>query len=139
MAKRKNENGAKKRSAKEVGRSLIQFGVIFYFIVIYATCHMAKIDLSDLDSLVNNLLSHILHEPFGIFPLNWKWIGIVTFFYLLAFAGVTCDNIGEYISAGAIGAGIGSELISLKAINAGDFNYVTNKAKALLSAVKAVK
>ena len=67
-----------------------------------------------------------MKAPFGDIPL-------------LAFAGVTCDNIGEYLSAGAIGAGIGSELINLKAIKTGDFAYVTNKAKALLSAVKAVK
>ena len=84
MAKRKNEHVAKKRSDKEVARLLIQYGVIFYFIVIYVTCHIAKIDLSDFSNLSKNLLSHITHKPFDILPLNWKWIGIITLFYLLA-------------------------------------------------------
>ena len=58
---------------------------------------------------------------------------------LFAFGGVTCDNIGEFIKAGALGAGIGSELVNLKAIKEGDFAYVTNKAKSLIDAVKAAK
>lgn len=79
---------AKKKNDKELGRLLIQLGIIGYFVVIYLTCHMVQIDLSDLDNLVYNLFSHIIHEPFGVLPLNWEWIGIVTFIYLLAAAGV---------------------------------------------------
>ena len=58
---------------------------------------------------------------------------------LFAFGGVTCDNIGEFIKAGALGAGIGSELINLKAISEGDFAYITNKAKSLIEAVNSAK
>ena len=58
---------------------------------------------------------------------------------LIAFAGVTGENIAQFIKAGAIGAGIGSELINLKQIKAGNFNYVTEKAKQLLTAVKQAK
>ena len=55
---------------------------------------------------------------------------------MLAFAGIGENNIAEYIKAGAIGAGIGSELINLSAIEKGDFEYVENKAKALINCVQ---
>lgn len=58
---------------------------------------------------------------------------------LIAFAGITSENIAEYIKAGAVGAGVGSEFINLKQIQNGNFAYVTEKAQELLSAVKAVK
>ncbi|MBR4419654.1 MAG: bifunctional 4-hydroxy-2-oxoglutarate aldolase/2-dehydro-3-deoxy-phosphogluconate aldolase [Clostridia bacterium] len=58
---------------------------------------------------------------------------------LFAFGGITGANLGEYIKAGAIGVGIGSELINLKAINAGDFDFVTNKAKELVNEIKRAK
>ncbi len=58
---------------------------------------------------------------------------------LVVFGGVTAANIGDYIKAGAIGAGIGSELINLKAINDGDFEFIKNKAQELISCVKEAK
>ena len=58
---------------------------------------------------------------------------------LLAFAGVTCENIGDYVKAGAVGAGIGSELVNLKAIRSGDFEYVKNKAKQFITCVQNAK
>ena len=58
---------------------------------------------------------------------------------IICFGGINSSNIGEYIKAGAIGAGIGSDLVDLKAIKAGDFETITKKAKALIAAVKDAK
>ena len=58
---------------------------------------------------------------------------------LLCFGGINCDNIGDYIKAGAIGAGIGSDLVNLKAIKSGDFETITLKAKQFIKAVNNAK
>ncbi len=58
---------------------------------------------------------------------------------IICFGGINCGNIAEYIRAGAIGAGIGGDLVDLKAIKAGDFESITLKAKQLIEAVKQAK
>lgn len=58
---------------------------------------------------------------------------------LIAFGGINEGNLGEYLSAGAIGAGVGSELINLKAIENDDFEYVKNKAQSFINCVKLSK
>lgn len=58
---------------------------------------------------------------------------------VICFGGINANNVGEYVRAGAIGAGIGSDLVDLKAIKSGNFESITQKAKALITAVKEAK
>ena len=58
---------------------------------------------------------------------------------LIVFSGVTTNNIASYIKAGAVGAGVGSELINLEQIKKGNFDYVTKKAEELLEKVSQAK
>jgi 2-dehydro-3-deoxyphosphogluconate aldolase/(4S)-4-hydroxy-2-oxoglutarate aldolase len=45
---------------------------------------------------------------------------------------VTIENIGEWLSTGAVAVGIGSELLDKKAIEAGQFGVLTKKAQTLI-------
>ncbi|MBR3863852.1 MAG: bifunctional 4-hydroxy-2-oxoglutarate aldolase/2-dehydro-3-deoxy-phosphogluconate aldolase [Clostridia bacterium] len=58
---------------------------------------------------------------------------------IVCFGGINASNIGEYVRAGAIGAGIGSDLVNLKAIKSGDFESITLKAKELVLAINQAK
>lgn len=47
---------------------------------------------------------------------------------LMPTGGVTIDNVGEWIAAGAVAVGIGSDLLDKKAIDEGNFNVLTERA-----------
>lgn len=51
---------------------------------------------------------------------------------IIAFGGITKNNIDEYLSAGAVAVGIGAELVDKKAIAADDFGTITARAKSLV-------
>lgn len=53
--------------------------------------------------------------------------------------GVNIENIGEFIKAGAITAGIGGNLVDLKAIEAGDFDKLRSTASQYVEAVKKAR
>jgi 2-dehydro-3-deoxyphosphogluconate aldolase/(4S)-4-hydroxy-2-oxoglutarate aldolase len=50
---------------------------------------------------------------------------------IIAVGGVSVDNIQEFIRIGCHAVGIGGSLINLKEIQAGNFAWITSKAKAL--------
>lgn len=50
---------------------------------------------------------------------------------MLAVGGVTAENIREFIRIGCHGVGIGGSVINLKEIDAGNFTWITEKARAL--------
>lgn len=52
--------------------------------------------------------------------------------------GVTLGNLGEWIQAGAVAVGIGSDL-TIDAVKTGDFNLIARKAGQYVEAYKAVK
>jgi len=54
---------------------------------------------------------------------------------IIAFGGITAANVGEYLSSGAVAAGIGSDLVVRKAIEAGDFDFITEKARSYVKIV----
>lgn len=56
---------------------------------------------------------------------------------LLAVGGVDAKNIGDYIKAGAVGAGVGGSLCRVPSNR--EFSLAANEAKALLSAVRQAK
>ncbi len=47
---------------------------------------------------------------------------------LMPTGGVTIDNVGEWIAAGAVAVGIGSDLLDKKAIDEGNYNVLTERA-----------
>jgi 2-dehydro-3-deoxyphosphogluconate aldolase/(4S)-4-hydroxy-2-oxoglutarate aldolase len=49
--------------------------------------------------------------------------------------GVSLDNAGDYIRAGAVAIGIGADLVNTKAISAGKAHIITEQAKLYLAAV----
>ncbi|NOU70054.1 bifunctional 4-hydroxy-2-oxoglutarate aldolase/2-dehydro-3-deoxy-phosphogluconate aldolase [Paenibacillus sp. LMG 31458] len=53
---------------------------------------------------------------------------------LIAVGGVTEENIKQFLNIGCYGLGIGGTLINLKEIEAGRFDWVTDKAASLLAA-----
>ena len=55
---------------------------------------------------------------------------------LLAVGGITRDNIKEYLNAGASGFGIGSGIVHKPAIESGDFEEITRRAKLYTGELK---
>ncbi len=49
---------------------------------------------------------------------------------MLAVGGVTADNMSEFLKAGAVAVGVGSNLVNLNAIKNGDFAKITDTAKS---------
>ena len=47
----------------------------------------------------------------------------------LAVGGVNCENMTDYLAAGAYGIGVATAIADKKAILAGDYNAVTERAK----------
>jgi 2-dehydro-3-deoxyphosphogluconate aldolase / (4S)-4-hydroxy-2-oxoglutarate aldolase len=58
---------------------------------------------------------------------------------LLPTGGVNESTAGEYIAAGAAALGVGSELVDMAALKAGDDAAITARARALVAAVKAAR
>ena len=53
--------------------------------------------------------------------------------------GITLDNLAEFVQAGAFAFGIGGELVDKKAVAAGDYQKITEKAKQFIAAFKQAK
>jgi len=58
---------------------------------------------------------------------------------LMPTGGVTIDNVGEWIAAGACAVGIGSDLLDKKAIEEGRYEVLTERAARMVQNVKAEK
>ena len=58
---------------------------------------------------------------------------------LMPTGGVTIDNAGDWIRAGACGVGVGSALLAPKAIAAGDYAALTDGAKRIMANVDAAR
>ncbi len=54
----------------------------------------------------------------------------------LAVGGVSAENAGEYLAAGAVGVGVASGILDKKAVRAGNFAAVTENARKYVAAVK---
>ncbi|MCX6138272.1 MAG: bifunctional 4-hydroxy-2-oxoglutarate aldolase/2-dehydro-3-deoxy-phosphogluconate aldolase [Ignavibacteriales bacterium] len=53
--------------------------------------------------------------------------------------GVTVENVGEWIAAGAVAAGIGSDLLDKKAIDEGRYEVLTERAARMTENVRIAK
>ena len=58
---------------------------------------------------------------------------------LMPTGGVTIDNVGEWIAAGACAVGIGSDLLDKKAIEEERYTVLTERAARMVQNVKAAK
>ncbi|MBI4418030.1 MAG: bifunctional 4-hydroxy-2-oxoglutarate aldolase/2-dehydro-3-deoxy-phosphogluconate aldolase [Ignavibacteriales bacterium] len=58
---------------------------------------------------------------------------------LMPTGGVTIDNVGEWIQAGAVAVGIGSDLLDKKAIEEGRFEVLTDRAQRMVRNFKEAK
>ena len=58
---------------------------------------------------------------------------------LMPTGGVTIDNVGEWIAAGACAVGIGSDLLDKKAIEEEKYEVLTERAARMVQNVKAAK
>lgn len=53
--------------------------------------------------------------------------------------GVSLDNAGDWIKAGAVAVGVGTALLDAKAIAAGDYGVITENAKKIVGNVSAAR
>ena len=58
---------------------------------------------------------------------------------LMPTGGVTLDNAGDWIRAGAVAVGAGSSLVDVKAIADGRFDVITANAKRIIASVRAAR
>ena len=58
---------------------------------------------------------------------------------LMPTGGVTLDNAGDWIRAGAVAVGIGSALVDAKAIEAGQLDVIAANARTVIANVKSAR
>ncbi|MCL4814804.1 MAG: bifunctional 4-hydroxy-2-oxoglutarate aldolase/2-dehydro-3-deoxy-phosphogluconate aldolase [Vicinamibacteraceae bacterium] len=58
---------------------------------------------------------------------------------LMPTGGVSLDNAGDWIRAGAVAVGVGTALLDTKAIAAGDYGVITANARRLVASVTAAR
>lgn len=58
---------------------------------------------------------------------------------LVPTGGVTADNVGAFLQAGAIAVGVGGALVERDAVVRGDYARLTEQARRLTTAVRAVR
>ncbi|MGI6081258.1 MAG: bifunctional 4-hydroxy-2-oxoglutarate aldolase/2-dehydro-3-deoxy-phosphogluconate aldolase [Limnochordia bacterium] len=58
---------------------------------------------------------------------------------LIPTGGINTENAAAFIQAGAMAVGVGGALVDLKAISAGRFDTITEKAKALVRIIKETR
>jgi 2-dehydro-3-deoxyphosphogluconate aldolase/(4S)-4-hydroxy-2-oxoglutarate aldolase len=58
---------------------------------------------------------------------------------LMPTGGVTLDNAGDWIRAGAVAVGVGTALLDAKAIEAGNYRELTARARRLVAAVREAR
>jgi 2-dehydro-3-deoxyphosphogluconate aldolase / (4S)-4-hydroxy-2-oxoglutarate aldolase len=58
---------------------------------------------------------------------------------LMPTGGVTIDNVGEWVKAGAVAVGIGSDLLDKEAIAGGRYGELTDRAKRMVANFRKAK
>jgi 2-dehydro-3-deoxyphosphogluconate aldolase/(4S)-4-hydroxy-2-oxoglutarate aldolase len=58
---------------------------------------------------------------------------------LMPTGGVTLDNAGEWIRAGAVAVGLGSSLLDAKAIESNRFDVITANARKVVANIAAAR
>ena len=58
---------------------------------------------------------------------------------LMPTGGVSIDNVGDWLKAGAVAVGVGSALLDAKAIAAGQFGVIAENARRMVANVRAAR
>ena len=58
---------------------------------------------------------------------------------LMPTGGVSVENLHEWVAAGAVAVGVGSELLDKRAVAAGDWRTIQDKARAFADAMRAAR
>ena len=58
---------------------------------------------------------------------------------LMPTGGVTLDNAGDWIAAGAVAVGVGTALLDAEAIAAGNYSVITANAKRIVGNLAAAR
>jgi len=58
---------------------------------------------------------------------------------LMPTGGVTIDNVGEWVKAGAVAVGIGSDLLDKKAVEEGKYEILTERARRMVGNFREAK
>ena len=61
------------------------------------------------------------------------------FLRLMPTGGVTTENVGEWLRAGAVAVGVGSALVDAKLVAAGDFATLTERARRMVAGVEQAR
>lgn len=77
---------------------------------------------------------------FPIGDLGSKYVkavrGPISHVKLMAVGGVNEKNLQEFLSAGCVGAGIGGNLVNKQWIDAGEYDKITEVARAMVKIVE---
>jgi 2-dehydro-3-deoxyphosphogluconate aldolase/(4S)-4-hydroxy-2-oxoglutarate aldolase len=65
--------------------------------------------------------------------------GPLPYVKLMPTGGVSIDNVGEWLTAGAVAVGVGSALLDSKAIAAGQYGVVADNARRMIANVRAAR
>jgi 2-dehydro-3-deoxyphosphogluconate aldolase/(4S)-4-hydroxy-2-oxoglutarate aldolase len=66
-------------------------------------------------------------------------LGPMPFLRLIPTGGVTPENVGDWLRAGAVAVGLGGALVDPKLVAAGDYDALTERAQRVASAVVAAR
>ena len=58
---------------------------------------------------------------------------------LMPTGGVSIDNVGDWLKAGAVAVGVGSALLDAKAIAAGSYGVIADNARRMIANVRAAR
>jgi 2-dehydro-3-deoxyphosphogluconate aldolase/(4S)-4-hydroxy-2-oxoglutarate aldolase len=76
--------------------------------------------------------------PAGVFGIKYikAVLAPLSHIPVIAVGGVDADNAVDFLKAGAIGVGVGGNLVDVKAIYAGEYDKITATAREYLTKIK---
>ncbi|WP_127533769.1 bifunctional 4-hydroxy-2-oxoglutarate aldolase/2-dehydro-3-deoxy-phosphogluconate aldolase [Paenibacillus kobensis] len=84
-------------------------------------------------------------EAVKVFPmgtLGWKYLAEIRApldrIPMLATGGVNLDNIGDYFRAGACAVGMGTKLVDMDWVRAGEYERITERVRQFVSAAEGI-
>lgn len=112
--------------------------------IIKKTCELGMVSIPGALTPTEVQAAHLAGADFvKLFPINVLGAGYVkdlkaplSHIKMLAVGGINENNIEEFLKAGAVGFGIGSNIVNKQLIEAGDFKAITNLAKNFLAKIK---
>jgi 2-dehydro-3-deoxyphosphogluconate aldolase/(4S)-4-hydroxy-2-oxoglutarate aldolase len=58
---------------------------------------------------------------------------------LMPTGGVSIDNVGDWLKAGAVAVGVGSALLDAKALAAGSYGVIADNARRMIANVREAR